>query len=76
VIRNNPTYHFLVAWIRTRLEPLRERSERGASAVEWAIIAAISVAVAGFVGTLIWNKVKGQSDCIKSGDSSTAGCGR
>jgi Flp pilus assembly pilin Flp len=76
VIRNNPTYHFLVAWVRTRLEPLRERSERGASAVEWAIIAAISVAVAGFVGTLIWKKVKGQSDCINSGDTSTTGCGR
>jgi Flp pilus assembly pilin Flp len=72
VIRTNPTYHFLVAWIRTRLEPLRERSERGASAVEWAIIAAISVAVAGFVGTLIWKKVHDQSDCIGNGDTNTS----
>jgi hypothetical protein len=71
VIRNNPTYHFLVAWVRTRLEPLRERSERGASAVEWAIIAAISVAVAGFVGTLIWRKVKDQSSCIDSGSNNS-----
>lgn len=74
MIRNNPTYNFLVAWIRTRLEPLRERSERGASAVEWAIIAAISVAVAGFVGTLIWNKVHGQADCINSGDNTGSSC--
>jgi len=69
VIRNNPTYHFLVAYVRTRLQPLRDHSERGASAVEWAIIAAISVAVAGFVGTLIWNKVKSQSSCIQGSSS-------
>lgn len=73
MFRNNLTYAFLVAYVRTRLEPLRERSERGASAIEWAIIAAISVAVAGFVGTLIWNKVKGQQNCINGSDKS---CGQ
>lgn len=70
MFRNNLTYAFLVAYVRTRMEPLRERNDRGASAVEWAIIAAISVAVAGFVGTLIWRKVRGESDCINNGGSS------
>ena len=33
--------------------------ERGATAVEWAIIAAVSIAVIGFVAVLIWNKFTG-----------------
>ncbi|HVX43782.1 MAG TPA: hypothetical protein VHC49_07840 [Mycobacteriales bacterium] len=67
MIRENPIFLLLVATVRQRLEPLREKHERGASAIEWAIIAAVSVGVAVFVGTLIWNKVRSQSDCINSG---------
>lgn len=66
VIRNNPAIEFLVAYVRVHLEPLRERSERGASAVEWAVIAAIGVAAASVIGTVVYNKVKGQADCVKA----------
>jgi Flp pilus assembly pilin Flp len=47
----------LLAYVHARLEPLRRRSERGASAVEWAVIAGITVAAAAAIGTVIWNKV-------------------
>ena len=47
----------LAAYVHTGLEPLRRRTERGASAVEWAVIAGITVAAAAAIGTVIWNKV-------------------
>lgn len=75
MIRENPILILLIANVRQRLEPLRERHERGASAIEWAIIAAVSVGVAVFVGTLIWNKVKSQSDCINGGGEGCTGGG-
>jgi len=37
---------FTVAFFRTRIDEVRERSERGASAVEWVVIAAICVLAA------------------------------
>ena len=36
---DHPMVAFTMAFVRTRLEPLRERSERGASALETAILA-------------------------------------
>lgn len=50
MIRNKSAYRVLIA-------RLRERGDRGASPVEWAIFAAIAVVMIGFVGTVIWNKV-------------------
>jgi Flp pilus assembly pilin Flp len=47
----------LLAYVHLRLEPVRRRSERGASAVEWAVIAGITVAAAIAIGTVIWTKV-------------------
>jgi hypothetical protein len=51
------TFTVLVAYVHVRLEPLRKRSERGASAVEWAIITGITVAAAVAIGALVWEKV-------------------
>ncbi|MGI9093618.1 MAG: Flp family type IVb pilin [Mycobacteriales bacterium] len=65
--------HLVVAFIRTRLEPLRKRSERGASAVEWAIIAAITVALAILIGGLIIKKVNQQQSCINGTQSNCTG---
>lgn len=73
MIRENPVLILLIAHVRHRLAPLRERSERGASAIEWAIIAAVSVGVAVFVGSLIWSKVRSQSNCINSGGEGCTG---
>ena len=56
----------LVAAVHLRLEPLRRRSERGASAVEWAVIAGITVAAAVAIGTVIWQKVNTSKDLINS----------
>jgi hypothetical protein len=58
------TVTVLVAAVHLRLEPLRKRSERGASAVEWAIITGITVAAAVAIGTLVWQKVNAGNDLI------------
>ena len=54
---DNPMVAFTVAFIRTRLDPLRARSERGASALETAIIAAVLIAAAVLIGGIIIRKV-------------------
>jgi hypothetical protein len=58
------TFTVLVAYARLRLEPLRGRGERGASAVEWAIITGISVAASVAIGALVWDKIHQGSDSI------------
>lgn len=55
---NHPWIAFPVAYLHLRLQPLRERSERGASAVEWAVIAGITVAAAIGIGGLIMVKIR------------------
>ncbi len=44
-VRDNPLIAFTVAFFRTRIDGVRDRArgERGASAVEWVVIAAICV---------------------------------
>ena len=54
----------LIASVHVRLEPVRRRSERGASAVEWAVIAGITVAAAIAIGTVIWAKVNAGKNMI------------
>jgi Flp pilus assembly pilin Flp len=66
-LRDNPLIAFTLAFVRTRLEPLRERSERGASAVEWAVIAAICVIAALAIGTAVMAVINGNKDKIKNG---------
>ncbi len=39
-------------------------SDRGASALEWAIIAAVSVVIATIIGTVIYNVVKTKGSAI------------
>src|SRR5215475_3573082 len=56
----------LVAAVHLRLEPVRRRSERGASAVEWAVIAGITVAAAVAIGTVVWQKVNTSKDLINT----------
>ena len=52
---DNPMVAFTLALIRTRIEPLRERSDRGASALETAIISAVLIAAAVLIGNvLVW----------------------
>jgi len=52
-IQNNALAAFVLAFVHTRLEPVRRRTDRGASAIEWAIIAAISVTLALVIAVAI-----------------------
>lgn len=51
-----------------RIQEVR-RNDRGASAIEWAIIAAVSVVIATIIGTIIYNVVQSKgsdiSNCAK-----------
>jgi alkylation response protein AidB-like acyl-CoA dehydrogenase len=54
---DHPAVAFTLAYIRTRVEPLRARSDRGASALETAIIAAVLIAAAVLIGNIVYQKV-------------------
>lgn len=62
---DNPMVAFTIALIRTRIEPLRERSERGASALETAIIAAVLIAAAVLIGGIVLQKVRDGADLVE-----------
>ena len=64
---DHPMVAFTVAFVRTRLEPLRERNERGASALETAIISAV------LIGKIVIDKVKGAGDTVKNEQIPDAG---
>ena len=63
---DHPMVAFTMAFVRTRLEPLRERSERGASALETAIISAVLIAAAVLIGKIVIDKVSGAGDTVKN----------
>lgn len=64
-ILDNPAVAFTLAFIRTRVQPLRARSERGASALETAIIAAVLIAAAVLIGGIVMNKVGEGADVVE-----------
>ena len=63
---DHPMVAFTMAFVRTRLEPLRERSERGASALETAIISAVLIAAAVLIGKIVIDKVNGAGETVKN----------
>jgi Flp pilus assembly pilin Flp len=69
---DHPMVAFTMAYVRTRLEPLRERSERGASALETAIISAVLIAAAVLIGKIVIDKVNGAGDTVKNEQIPTA----
>jgi hypothetical protein len=62
---DNPLIAFTIAFIRTRVEPLRARSERGASALETAIIAAVLIAGAVMISSIVLQKVRDGRDAVQ-----------
>jgi Flp pilus assembly protein TadG len=62
---DNPVVAFAVAFVRTRMEPLRERHDRGASALETAIIAAVLIAAAVLIGGIVITKVREGADVVE-----------
>ena len=65
---DHPMVAFTMAFVRTRLEPLRARSERGASALETAIISAVLIGAAVFIGKIVIDKVKGAGENVQNQD--------
>ena len=63
---DHPMVAFTMAFVRTRLEPLRDRSERGASALETAIISAVLIAAAVLIGKIVIDKVNGAGETVKN----------
>ncbi len=60
--------------LRGRVHAVRARRELGASALEWAIIAAVSVVIATVLGTIIYNIVSSKSsDIEKCGNQPVGG---
>ena len=58
LLTDNPMVPFTLAWVHSRIEPIRERNERGASALETAIIAAVLIAAAVLIGGIVLAKVR------------------
>lgn len=56
-LMDNPMVAFTLAFVHLRLEPLRQRSDRGASALETAIISAVLIGAAVTIGAIIVRKV-------------------
>jgi hypothetical protein len=69
---DNPMVAFTLAFIRTRVDPLRARSERGASALETAIIAAVLIAAAVLIGGIVIRKVGEGADAVERQQIPTA----
>jgi Flp pilus assembly pilin Flp len=71
LVRDNPLIAFTVAFFRARidarLDAVRERTERGASAVEWVVIAAICVLAALAIGAAVMAVVNANKAKIQQG---------
>jgi Flp pilus assembly pilin Flp len=73
LVRDNPLLAITLAFVRTRLEPVRQRSERGASAVEWAVIAAICVLAALAIGAAVVAVIDANKGRIQQGTTLPGG---
>ena len=65
---DHPAVAFTLAYIHTRVEPLRQRSDRGASALETAIIAAVLIAAAVLIGGIVFQRVQDGADAVQNAD--------
>jgi Flp pilus assembly protein TadG len=65
-VLENPLVAFTLALVHTRLQPLRQRSERGASALETAIIAAVLIAAAVLIGGIVLQKVRDAGQTVQN----------
>lgn len=59
---------WLMLGARVRMERLRPNDERGASTLEFVIITAVLVALAGAVGWIIYEFVMGQANSLSEPD--------
>lgn len=65
-ICDHPAVVYLTAVLRTRIARARAAEDRGASAIELAIITAILAVIAITAGTIIYNKVKSAAGNVQT----------
>jgi Flp pilus assembly pilin Flp len=65
-IADDPLVAFTLAWVRIRINRPESRADRGASALETAIIAAVLIAAAVAIGTIVLNKVKQAGSAVQN----------
>jgi Flp pilus assembly pilin Flp len=72
----HPATDFLVAYLRGRVERARSEEDRGASAIEWVVIAAVVVSIVGIVGGILYTALRDRAQdverCIDGVDGSEA----
>jgi hypothetical protein len=56
---------WLALWLSVRLDRARLERERGASSVEWMIVAAVLVVIAAALGVIIFNFVTDQGTPVE-----------
>jgi Flp pilus assembly pilin Flp len=73
-----PMLGYLEATLRVRLERARTEEDRGASAIEWVVIAAVVVGIVLAVGVVISNALTSKAgsvqECIGGATNSTGSC--
>lgn len=73
----HPATDFLAAYLRGRVERARSEEDRGASAIEWVVIAAVVVTIVAAVGGVIYTALNQRAgdvrDCIEGIDGAN-GC--
>lgn len=73
----HPATDFLVCYLRARVARARAAEDRGASAIEWVVIAAVVVAIISVVGGILYNALQDRAndveDCI-SGINGSQNC--
>lgn len=75
----HPATDFLTAFLKGRVERARSLGQdRGASAIEWVIIAAVVVGIVAGVAAVIMNALEGRaetvSNCIEGARDARADC--
>jgi Flp pilus assembly pilin Flp len=75
----HPATDFLITFLRARVEHARKQEDRGASAIEWVVIAAVVVTVVAAVGYVISQALNDRADdvgeCITGTDGTSENCG-
>jgi Flp pilus assembly pilin Flp len=74
----HPVISYLQATFRQRMERARATEDRGASAIEWVVIAAVVVGIVLAVGFVISNalttKAGNVQECIAGASNSSQNC--
>ncbi|GAA2624210.1 hypothetical protein SMC26_36565 [Actinomadura fulvescens] len=64
---NDPTIAYLRALLGARVEKARAETDRGASAIEWAIITALLAGIAIAIGAIIFQTIEKKARSINTG---------